>query len=62
MRGAGKLRGASADPAVVETVTAVLLPGVPGLGDTVHVDSEAESVQMKLMLWLIPPSLPTARV
>jgi hypothetical protein len=62
MRGAGKLRGASTDAAVVETVTVMLLPGLPGLGDTAHVDSEAGSVQLKLTLWLNPPSLPTAKV
>jgi hypothetical protein len=56
------VRGATADPAVVATVTVMLLPGPTGLGDTVHVDSEAESVQEKLTLWLIPPSLPTAKV
>jgi hypothetical protein len=56
------MRGASVEPAVVETVTVMLLPGVPGLGDTVHVDSEAGSVQLKLTLWLNPPSLPTAKV
>jgi hypothetical protein len=50
------------DGAVVVAVTVRLLPGFAGLGETVHADSEAGSVQEKLTLWFIPPSAPTANV
>jgi len=61
-RGWGRVRGAIADGAVVATVTATLLPGVAGFGETAQVDSEGAPVQVKVTAWFNPPSPPTDNV
>jgi len=61
----GEPRGATSEPAVVETETVMLVPelsGVSWLGETVHVASEGAPLQVKLTAWLRPPRLPTAKV
>jgi len=56
------VRGASVEGAVVVTVTVTLVPGVAGLGETVHVASEGAPLQVKFTGWLRPPRPPTAKV
>ena len=56
--GSGRKRGALAEGAVVVTLTVIFvaeLPTVTGVG-TVQVASEGAPVQVKLTLWLNPPS------
>jgi hypothetical protein len=63
--GSGRERGALAEGAVVVTLTVIFvaeLPGVTGVGGTVQVASEGAPVQVKLTLWLNPPSPPTLKV
>jgi len=63
--GSGRECGALAEGAVVVTLTVILVaevPGVTGLGETVQVASEGAPVQVKLTLWLNPPSPPTVKV
>jgi hypothetical protein len=57
--GRGRERGAQIEGAVVVTLTVTFvaeLPGVTGVGETVQVASEGAPVQVKLTLWLNPPS------
>jgi len=44
------------------TVTVILLPEGAGFGETAQVDSEGAPVQVKVTVWLNPPSLPTLKV
>jgi hypothetical protein len=63
--GRGRERGAPTEGAVVVTLTVIFvaeLPGVTGLGETVQVASEGAPVQVKLTLWLNPPTPPTLKV
>jgi hypothetical protein len=63
--GSGRERGAPTEGAVVVTLTVILvaeLPGVTVLGETVQVTSEGAPVQLKLTLWLNPPSPATLKV
>jgi hypothetical protein len=63
--GSGRERGALTEGAVVVTLTVIFvaeLPGVTGLGETVQVASEGAPAQVKLTLWLNPPSPPTLKV
>jgi hypothetical protein len=64
-RGSGRERGALTEAAVVVTVTVRFvaeLPTVTGFGETVQVASEGAPVQVKLVLWLNPPSPLTLKV
>jgi len=56
------VRGASAEGAVVVTVTVTFEPGLAGLGETVQVASEGAPVQVKDTVPDIPPKLPTLNV
>ena len=50
---------------VVVTVTVTLvaeLPAITGFGETVQVASEGAPVQVRLTLWLTPPSPATLKV
>ena len=58
----GDVRGASAEGAVVVTVTVTLVPALAGLGETVHVASEGAPVQAKDTVLDNPPKLPTLNV
>jgi hypothetical protein len=63
--GSGRDRGATAEGAVVVTMTVMfvaVLPGVSGFGETVQVDLEGAPVHAKLTLWLNPPSPAAASV
>lgn len=63
--GRGRERGAPTAGAVVVTLTVIFvaeLAGVTGLGETVQAASEGAPVQVKLTLWLNPPSPPTLKV
>jgi len=63
--GSGRKRGALTEAAVVVTLTVTFvaeLPGVNGLGETVQVASDGAPEQVKLMLWLNPPSPATLKV
>ena len=58
----GRERGTLTEGAVVVTLTVTFvaeLPGVIVLGETVQVASEGAPAQVKLTVWLNPPS-PTA--
>jgi hypothetical protein len=64
-RGSGRERGAPAEGAVVVMLTVTFvaeLPIVTGFGETVQVASEGAPVQVKLALWLNPPSPATLKV
>jgi hypothetical protein len=57
--GSGRERGAISEAAVVVTLTVIFVaepPGVTGLGETVQVASEGAPVQVKVTVWLNPPS------
>ena len=61
----GTERGATAEGAVVVTVTVTLveeLPNVAGLGDTVQVAREGTPVQVKVTWLFNPPSPPNVKV
>jgi hypothetical protein len=63
--GRGRERGTLSEGAVVLTVMVTFvaeLPAVTGFGETVQVASEGAPVQVKLTLWLNPPSPPTLNV
>jgi hypothetical protein len=63
--GSRRERGALTEAAVVVTLTVILvaeLPGVTGLGETVQVASEGAPAQVRLTLWLNPPSPATPKV
>jgi hypothetical protein len=63
-RGRGRERGALTEGAVVATLTAIFVEQMPGfnvLGEAVHVASEGAPVQVKVTLWLNPPSPATLK-
>ena len=60
-----RVRGALTEAAVVVTLTVTFVaepPGVTGLGETVQVASDGAPEQVKLTLWLNPPSPATLKV